>query len=71
MGMKSVIQAVEKEIEQLNRVLHLLTGGKTKAKTPRRKEMSAAGRKKISAAQKKRWAKVKAREKIKRSTIVQ
>lgn len=62
MGLKGVIQAIEQEMEKLNHVLHLLTGGKTKGKRTRHK-MSAAGRKRIAAGQRKRWAKVKAGKK--------
>jgi hypothetical protein len=49
----------------LNQVLHLLEGRAkktTRAKAPRRK-LSTAGRKRIVAAQRARWAKIKAAKK--------
>jgi hypothetical protein len=63
---------IEEEIERLQEVLRLLAGGelhparrgpakKTAKKTGHR--MSAAARKRISAAQKARWAKVRAGKK--------
>jgi hypothetical protein len=59
MSIDNVIREIEIEIERLTRVLALL--GRKKGTW--RKKMTATARKKISAAQKKRWAKVKARKK--------
>jgi ferritin-like metal-binding protein YciE len=60
MSLEKVIHEIKREIERLTEVLGLLAGvGGRKRKRARRK-ISAAGRKKISQAQKKRWAKVKA-----------
>jgi hypothetical protein len=65
MSLESITKEIRSEIAKLNQVLHLLGGGaKTKVKRakPRRK-MSAAGRKRIAAAQRARWAKVRAAKK--------
>ena len=51
-------EQVVEEIARLNKVLELLDGEapkKSAAKGTKRKTMSAAARKKISLAQKKRW----------------
>jgi hypothetical protein len=64
-SIKAIVQEIRNEIAKLNHVLHLLGGTKqTKAKQakPRRK-MSAAGRKRIAAAQRARWAKIGAAKK--------
>jgi hypothetical protein len=73
MGVDSIAAQVKAEILKLQQVLNLLEGGAkpTSAKTasvsvppakPRRK-MSAAGRRRIAAAQKARWAKIRAAKK--------
>ena len=60
MSLKSITKEIRKEITKLSQVLHLLEGrAKTKVKQARRK-ISAAGRKRIAAAQRARWAKVRA-----------
>ena len=59
MSLESIAQEIRKEIEKLTGVLHLLEGN-TKIKA---RKMSAAARKRIGAAQKKRWAKVRASKK--------
>jgi len=56
MSLEAIAHEIRKEIEKLTEVLYLLEG---RAKTMRRK-MSAAGRKRIAAAQRKRWAKIRA-----------
>jgi hypothetical protein len=61
MSLKSITQAIREEISKLNQVVRLLEGGKTKVKG--RRKMSAAGRKRISLAQKARWKKVRAAKK--------
>jgi exonuclease VII small subunit len=62
MSLESITQQIRKEISKLNQVLHLLEDGAKKTTRVRRK-MSAAGRKRIAAAQKKRWAKIRAGKK--------
>jgi hypothetical protein len=57
MSIDNVIREIKNEIERLTQVLHLLTGGRPKGKW--KKKMSAEARRKIGAAQKKRWAKIK------------
>ena len=62
---------IEEEIERLQEVLRLLAGGEMRGRRgPAKKTakktghtMSAAARKRISAAQKARWAKYKAAKK--------
>ena len=67
MSIEGIVQEVRAEIGRLEQVLKLLGHGtvsvqKTAAKTERapRRKMSAAGRKRIAAAQKARWAKIRA-----------
>ena len=63
MSLEAITKEIRAEIAKLSHVLHLLEGGaKTKVKQARRK-MSAAGRKRIAAAQRARWAKVRAGKK--------
>ena len=57
MSLESITQAIRQEISKLNQVLRLLEGG---AKKTTRRKISAAGRKRIAAAQRARWAKVRA-----------
>jgi hypothetical protein len=59
MSLESITQAIREEISKLNKVLHLLEGGAKKTTRARRK-MSVAGRKRIAAAQRARWAKIRA-----------
>lgn len=69
MDTEQLLKAVKAEIARLGQVVDLLEGstalparkGRGKRKGTR-KPMSAAARAKISAAQKKRWAKVKKAE---------
>jgi wobble nucleotide-excising tRNase len=56
------IEELKSEISKLNEVVRLLEGTKPTAKGVRR-NISAAGRARISAAQKKRWVKVRAANK--------
>jgi hypothetical protein len=53
---------LKEKIQTLTKELTLLLGGSApiSAKIPKKNKMSAAGRAKIAAAQKARWAKVKA-----------
>lgn len=54
---------IKDKIESLQKKLARLLGGMSEAVVPRkRRKMSAAGRAKIVAAQKARWAKVKGRK---------
>jgi hypothetical protein len=69
LSIESITQEVKEEISKLTQVLHLLGGtgakpakSKAQPKAPRRK-MSAAGRKRIAAAQRARWAKIRAAKK--------
>jgi hypothetical protein len=74
----SVVTQLQKERSRLENELHRVTaaltafgnvylhGRKTKAKSapaPKRHKISAAGRKRIAAAQKARWAKIRGRKK--------
>lgn len=68
---ESIIAEIQQDIARMQKVIELLGGGKTvsidkgvgkPAKKARRK-MSAAGRKRIAAAQKARWAKIRAAKK--------
>lgn len=58
---------LKKQLDTVLHAMHLLGGnkGKTKSKTVsiKRRRMSAAGKARIAAAQKARWAKVKAAKK--------
>jgi hypothetical protein len=57
----SITQAIREEISKLNQVLHLLEGGAKKTtRAKARGKISAAGRKRIAAAQRARWAKIRA-----------
>ena len=62
MSLESITKAIREEISRLNQVLRLLGGGQTTA----RRKMSAAGRARIAAAQKARWAKAKGQATAKR-----
>jgi hypothetical protein len=62
MSLDGVIHEIKNEIQRLTQVLGLLSGVGGKVKRARRK-ISAEGRKRISQAQKKRWAKFKAGKK--------
>jgi hypothetical protein len=54
---------LKKQLDTVLRAMHLLGGGKSKGKGKgvpiKRRRMSAAGKARIAAAQKARWAKVK------------
>jgi hypothetical protein len=57
----SITQAIREEISKLNQVLHLLEGGAKKTtRAKARGKISAAGRRRIAAAQRARWAKIRA-----------
>jgi hypothetical protein len=68
MSVESITQQVRAEIAKLNQVLRLLEDGPkrmtvtSQTDAPRRK-LSASARRRISAAQKARWAKVRAGKK--------
>jgi hypothetical protein len=57
---KDKIQSLEKELEQ---ILSFSIKPAAPAATRKRRKMSAAGRARIAAAQKARWAKIKAAKK--------
>jgi hypothetical protein len=68
MSLESITQEIREEIAKLSQALHLLEGGgkrKAKqAKTPgTKRKISAAGRRRIAAAQRARWAKIRAAKK--------
>jgi len=61
MSLEAIVREIESEIEKLNHVLRLL-GRKAKAGkggTKPRRKMSAAGRRRIAAAQRARWKKIR------------
>ena len=60
MDIESIAKQIRQEIERLSRVLHLL-GGTTGSR--KKRKLSAAGRKRIAAAQRARWAKVRTAKK--------
>ena len=66
MSLESITQQVKAEIAKLNQVLHLLGGGAEQkatkqAKTPGpKRKISVAGRRGIAAAQRARWARIRA-----------
>jgi hypothetical protein len=67
MSIEGIIQEVRGEISRLQQVVELLSGTvsvqrKTKVRAKRR-GISAAGRKRIAAAQRARWAKIRAAKK--------
>jgi hypothetical protein len=53
---------LKKQLDTVLHAMHLLSKGKSKSKKVpiKRRRMSAAGKARIAAAQKKRWAKVRA-----------
>ena len=59
MDTKQLLTAIDDEIERLTYVRLLLTGFDAKPSAPKRRNMSAAARKRIGDAQRKRWAKTK------------
>jgi hypothetical protein len=58
-----LLASIDSEIAKLKQVRALLSGGGTKKNaapaTPKKRKMSAAARKKIAEAQRKRWAAVR------------
>lgn len=68
---ESIIAEIQQDIARMEKVIELLGGGKTvsihkavgKPGKKARRKMSAAGRKRIAAAQKARWAKIRAAKK--------
>ena len=68
MSLESITQEIREQISRLNQVLHLLEDGAKRkvrqAKTPgTMHKLSAAGRRRIAAAQRARWAKIRAGKK--------
>jgi hypothetical protein len=67
--MKKEKDKVEKQLSALNLALAAFVGtyygkGADPAPTRKRRKLSAAGRKRIAAAQRARWAKIKAKKKV-------
>ena len=60
LDIESIAKQIRQEIERLGKVLHLL-GGTTGSR--KKRKLSAAGRKRIAAAQRARWAKIRAAKK--------
>jgi hypothetical protein len=54
---------LKKQLDTVLHAMHLLDGGKSKLVPIKRRRMSAAGKARIAAAQKARWAKVRAAKK--------
>lgn len=70
MSIENIIREVKEEIARLSQVLRLLEGTRATGKSSAQKStarptrnISAAGRKRIAAAQRARWAKVRAAKK--------
>jgi hypothetical protein len=71
MSLESITQEIREEVAKLNHVLRLLEGGTNQragkqARTTgvrKKRKMSAAGRARIAAAQRARWAKIRAAKK--------
>ena len=71
MSRETIIAEIQQDIARMQKVIELLGGAKTvsidtvvgKANKKARRKMSAAGRKRIAAAQKARWAKIRAAKK--------
>ncbi len=64
--LKSQRQVAQAEVDKLDRAIEALTEGQRGSGRPpgrKRRRMSAAARKKIAAAQRARWSKIKARKK--------
>lgn len=57
------IETLQSELTKLLVTGKIVNGGPTPNATPKKRTMSAAARKKIAAAQKARWARVKAGKK--------
>ena len=64
MNIENIIEEMREEIRRLEQAIVVLSGTRRNTRTtngPRgRRKMSEAGRQKIAAAQRKRWAKVRA-----------
>jgi len=57
---EDIVQELKAEIEKLSQAVRLLEGTKaTKRAKATRRKMSAAGRKRIAAAQRARWRKIR------------
>jgi hypothetical protein len=65
LSIESIKHHVKEEIEKVNQVLHLLEGGNQRAGKQatgvrKKRTLSAAGKARIAAAQRARWAKIRA-----------
>jgi hypothetical protein len=56
MNIDEIMQTIDAEISRLEKVRALLTGHTAPLKRAKRSKMSAEGRARIAAAQRKRWA---------------
>jgi hypothetical protein len=59
MDLDAIVQSLDAEISRLEKVRALLIGHTAPLKVSERRTMSAEGRARIAAGQKKRWAKAK------------
>jgi hypothetical protein len=66
MSLESITKGIREEIAKLNQVLRLLGGGQTSAHAAPQRRMSPAGKARIAAAQRARWAKAKGQANPKR-----
>lgn len=56
MNLEEIIAILEQERDRLNAAIEALSGSERKGGRPPKRHLSAAARRKISLAQKKRWA---------------
>ena len=71
--LKAQRQVAQAEVNKLDRAIEALTEGRKGPGRPagrKRRRLSAAARKKISAAQRARWSKIKARKKAAKTKTV-
>jgi hypothetical protein len=62
MNIEFILQQIDLEIERLQQVRSLLSGLSASKNPTRKRTFSTEARKRIAAAQKKRWAAVKAKK---------
>jgi len=68
-NLEGIVQQLKKERDRLDAAIRALTaldgaaGASRQGGSPRRRTLSAAARRKIAAAQRARWAKIKAKQK--------
>ena len=59
MTLETIFSSIDSEIARLQKVRALLSDSTPQAAAPKRRKLSPAARRKIAAAQRKRWAKQK------------